>query len=167
VSETLRTRVAHVNRLSKDGAYEKARRDCASSDASFRYQKNGPGMPFDRQFPGRPAAGARPASRGARGALVRSPAALALVHWGRDVSLGKDSTTSLRRRDYDGARLATHVVTSALPGESHFVYACCVSSSGQAGTRWLSEFTHCLDRVFPLRSRHARGVNDPRVKPRR
>ncbi len=120
----------------------------------------------ERQDPGRPAAGATPASRGTGGELVGSPTALALMLWGRDVSLGKDPTASLRRCDYDRARLATRVVTSALPGESRIVYACCVSSSGQAGTRRPSEYSRCLCRVFPLWSRSTRSVSGPKVTPR-
>jgi hypothetical protein len=56
---------------------------------------------------------------------------------------------------------AVQFVTSALPDESHYVHACCCSSSGRTGARGPSGRCHRLTRTFPLGGRAGLNKRDP------
>jgi hypothetical protein len=55
----------------------------------------------------------------------------------------------------DRALWSAHFATSALPDESHYVHACCRSSSGRAGARGPSGQSRRLARTFPVGGRDA------------
>lgn len=99
-----------------------------------RDEKKRPGSPRDGVSPGRPAFDRSiDVCAAQRGSLVPTPPASALGSGGRDAL--PSGRVHVSQDNDDRALGSAYVATSALPDESHYVHACCRSSSGRAGAR--------------------------------